>query len=1253
VHALVWCAPGYGWEMQDDALTVDLLCDEVANLKREGDGEKVPPYAILCFKHGARRAAARLAKAGIRTVLSVRTDVTDENGKVAFLDALWGMLDAMHDASSLDQITDEAKATFKGGETECHGDVSAKGSNVWDGSDTPDDRWLVPSLEFKRAEAAKDVLGDFGDLDASLRECDIGHVERLRTRFAEKKKKNKHIVVRTSWKPEGKDKDADRRGREHALECSRAVALETCRAFVGSIEPFESVLRVATDEDLSRVSALLTGKSLVWFDASCTDTNGLNQMTMATRFLNGAASKCSIIVTGLATKAETNDLLRDVKLEFDKDEVLDAGSGPGRDVVAGDLHKEFLLHVTRAGSDEPCLVLEDDIHEEEEDEDNNTVNEVVGERPVTLDRRGHSFRGVSSGRCETFIRCLREALPGDKPVVALYVGDEPGDHLVKVNVSSVGDLHVMRDEILQDEFERKMNACLTRERLSLYVRADASQFAEEYESCILELDKLTPHQDSRLKKMRESAEDGTVTGWHVKAPAGAGKTFVALHFMLEAMQNDASARVLFVAANPALSVFVARWVAERVPAGRNQDDERRALLGRLRVMSTTREPRAVDLDDDNAIVEAPVDVSAGDERYSLIVLDEAHHACLDEKLLASVLDHRRQGREDGATARLVLLSDVSQATVKMEEKFPDGLREILLEEVVRSSKRIVAGASAFQLGGGKIMLTRCHHESEGPPLKSYVFPKVKSGEEDAAACYARFTVKGLNNLMAQFSTLSLHNRLALLVPDDAFLDRYRPHLARALAEAFGDRRFRLVNAREGAAILSDGESVGPSSDEQWLVLDTVSNFDGLERLIIFCVGLDAAEAEAARETRSLLYRALTRAHMMVVVVNEYLQGGMLEFMGHLKFKEEKAPEITNRSATTDSSTTSRRFDADAAKAQMRVEAAAEYVQRADAVREKGGGGEKEQGEVGDASDVREDGDEAAIESDGGNRLANNPSATRRRDVFQSVWEPELEADLATANTADVRFMPFDLSAEAKPYEPSLEDLIHFFAEPAGLESHEGPNPRSERLGEKDITDIYGIGEFSAAKFNKVGIFKAWQLLGIVLNSERATLQILIEHGVSRRYAKKVAFYLLMNYKEFNDDDDRLRASPLPGSLRDSQHVFDITAAPNFSQRAFTLNELRESFESDTSKKYVYEQREFICSRLGEKDITDIYGIGDYSVAEFNKVGIFKAWQLLGIVLVLDKEETVDFLTTVGGVASAYAKRVAYLLLSNYHCHNAD
>lgn len=55
------------------------------------------------------------------------------------------------------------------------------------------------------------------------------------------------------------------------------------------------------------------------------------------------------------------------------------------------------------------------------------------------------------------------------------------------------------------------------------------------------------------------------------------------------------------------------------------------------------------------------------------------------------------------------------------------------------------------------------------------------------------------------------------------------------------------------------------------------------------VGLDTAfevgenQSDEAIEARSALYRALTRAQMMVVVVNKFLPGGWLEWLAHLRF----------------------------------------------------------------------------------------------------------------------------------------------------------------------------------------------------------------------------------------------------------------------------------------------------------------------------------------------------------------------------------
>ena len=73
------------------------------------------------------------------------------------------------------------------------------------------------------------------------------------------------------------------------------------------------------------------------------------------------------------------------------------------------------------------------------------------------------------------------------------------------------------------------------------------------------------------------------------------------------------------------------------------------------------------------------------------------------------------------------------------------------------------------------------------------------------------------------------------------------------------------------------------------------------RLIVMGVGLDAAITGTADtpEVRSRLYRAITRAHMMVIIVNEKLRGGWLEFLGHVKFTgdfDEEAEAARPRSA---------------------------------------------------------------------------------------------------------------------------------------------------------------------------------------------------------------------------------------------------------------------------------------------------------------------------------------------------------------------
>jgi hypothetical protein len=70
--------------------------------------------------------------------------------------------------------------------------------------------------------------------------------------------------------------------------------------------------------------------------------------------------------------------------------------------------------------------------------------------------------------------------------------------------------------------------------------------------------------------------------------------------------------------------------------------------------------------------------------------------------------------------------------------------------------------------------------------------------------------------------------------------------------------------------------------------------DGMEWLIVICVGLDAplpdsdvGSAIDFAEARSMLYRGVTRAHMMVLAVNEFVKGGWLEFLTGVRLQEDQ------------------------------------------------------------------------------------------------------------------------------------------------------------------------------------------------------------------------------------------------------------------------------------------------------------------------------------------------------------------------------
>jgi hypothetical protein len=203
----------------------------------------------------------------------------------------------------------------------------------------------------------------------------------------------------------------------------------------------------------------------------------------------------------------------------------------------------------------------------------------------------------------------------------------------------------------------------------------------------------------------------------------------------------------------------------------------------------------------------------------------------------------------------------------------------------------------WQLGGEQKLLTRCQHESVGPPCKSFLFDHDEI-YGSLVACYAHHVARALSFVRETYRGLHLDDRVAILGPSASFVAALREPLAAALETAHPHHTVALVSAADASAAIGNAlEHGAPTDGIERIVLDAIEQFDGLERLIIVAVGLDtpittdATEAPvseassgamadeeptrsaADQQTRSMLYRAVTRAHMQVIVVNELLSGG--------------------------------------------------------------------------------------------------------------------------------------------------------------------------------------------------------------------------------------------------------------------------------------------------------------------------------------------------------------------------------------------
>ncbi|KAH8087639.1 phage minor structural protein [Aureococcus anophagefferens] len=150
------------------------------------------------------------------------------------------------------------------------------------------------------------------------------------------------------------------------------------------------------------------------------------------------------------------------------------------------------------------------------------------------------------------------------------------------------------------------------------LRCDRGAFLECYAGSMMRFTKLTRHQREKLGDVRAARYALLL------APAGGGKTFVAIQRALEVLH--ANQMVLFASKNSALALFVVKWlvVASRTSAQRVAD--------RVRVLVAPfeRGPLEIRVEEADGRQRLAIGGRVEEaERYGLAVVDEAHHLAGD------------------------------------------------------------------------------------------------------------------------------------------------------------------------------------------------------------------------------------------------------------------------------------------------------------------------------------------------------------------------------------------------------------------------------------------------------------------------------------------------------------------------------------------------------------------------------------------------------------------------------------------------
>ena len=270
-------------------------------------------------------------------------------------------------------------------------------------------------------------------------------------------------------------------------------------------------------------------------------------------------------------------------------------------------------------------------------------------------------------------------------VVALVPDDDDGSMMVRLHLKDVALLQTLNGLFLRLEYLAMKDLCCCILRIvklfdnhpfphssstsnkfskdlsklleleaGTKLELDRTFYALKFESAMLQLENLTPHQEEVYKQIAEELRVD------IRAPAGAGKTFLALKALLEVLGSEAGGQAAFVTRNEALCLHVTKWLFVRLAQRLDHETAARLVESRFFVLFSpfNNGLRRIIIDLERGCVKVGKELGKDAvASLSLVTVDEAHHIHAAGELEFIV----RKYAPEAKSVRLILLSDVSQS----------------------------------------------------------------------------------------------------------------------------------------------------------------------------------------------------------------------------------------------------------------------------------------------------------------------------------------------------------------------------------------------------------------------------------------------------------------------------------------------------------------------------------------------------------------------------------------------------------------